>query len=80
MHTPMLTRLVPAAPPSSWPVYPAAIVFAMLGLAGAATMQLGANMPAPLSALFFIAGLWFAVSGTLGAAIWLIFGRAIFRD
>jgi hypothetical protein len=80
MHSPIVTRLAPRPASNKWPVYPAVIVFAMLALAGIVTMQLSYDMPEPLSDVLFIAGLWFAVSGTLGSAIWAVFGRSIFRD
>jgi len=80
MQTPVVTRLPARAPAASWAVYPAAIVFALFALAGFITLQLSAAMPSPLSDVVFLAGLWFAVGGTLSAAVWLIFGRTIFRD
>ena len=80
MHSQTLIRMASRPAPNSWPVYPAVIVFGMLGLAGIVTMQLSSEAPEPVSELLFFAGLWFAVSGTLGAAMWAVFGRTVFRD
>jgi len=80
MHSSTATRISPRPAANKWPIYPAVIVFAMLGLAGIITMQLSYDAPAPLSDLFFFAGLWFAVSGTIGSAMWAVFSRSVFRD
>jgi len=79
MNPPIATSIAARAP-RQWAVYPAAIVFAMLALAGIITMELSYDMPGPLADVFFIAGMWFAISGTLGSGVWAVFGRSIFRD
>jgi len=79
MHTPIVTSIASRAA-NRWAVYPAAIVFALLALAGIITMELSTDMPGPLADVLFIAGLWFAISGTLGSGVWAVFGRSIFRD